>query len=379
MPPPAIPQAIELLVLQGTGFCTIDCSYCYLPGRTDTRRMSDETLRIVLAKVLRSRFVSEALTICWHAGEPLVLPRSFYARAIALAASLAPPGLRLTHNIQTNGMLLDEAWCGFLREHGIRLGLSLDGPDFLHDAARRTRSGEGTHARVMRGVTLLQRHGVPFHVITVLRSESLDHADALFDFYVENGLREVAFNIDETDGVAPVSSHAGPGAEAALRAFFSRFLERMRAAPGAISLREQVWAASAIANGLPEGYNQEADPFRIVSVTRDGRVASFSPELLGTESAAHGDFILGDLMREDIETIHSRTERSRLAAEIAAGVAACRERCAYFPFCGGGAPGNKWAEHGRFDATETAYCRLMRKTLIDCVLEDMEEELALAG
>jgi len=186
------PNAIELLVLQGTSFCNIDCSYCYLPGRLDKRRMSQNVLSAVLAKVFGSRFVSGALTVFWHAGEPLVLPRSLYARAMDMAADLAPPGLSVTHNIQTDGLLLDEASCRFIAERGVRLGLSPDGPAFLHDAARRTRSGAGTHARVMRSVALLRSEGVPFHVITVLRRESLAHADALFDFYLAHGIREVA-------------------------------------------------------------------------------------------------------------------------------------------------------------------------------------------
>ena len=370
---------IELLVLQGTGFCNIECSYCYLPGRTDTRRMSEATVRAILTKVLESRFVSGSITVCWHAGEPLVLPRAFYARAMDMAADLAPPGLSVTHNTQTNGLLLDDAWCRFIAERGVRLGLSLDGPAFLHDAARRTRSGAGTHARVMRSVGMLHAHGVPFHVITVLRRESLAHADALFDFYVAHGIREVAFNIEEIDGAVTTSSLAGSDAEGAFRAFLARFLARMRAMPGAVLLREHAWASAAIAEGLPPGYNQEADPFRILSVTRDGKVSSFSPELLGTASAAHDDFILGDLMNEDLDTIWRRTVDSRLAAEIGAGVAACRARCAHFPLCGGGAPANKWAEHGRFDATETMYCRLMRKALVEEVLADMEAALGLAA
>lgn len=376
---PASLPAVELLVLQGTGFCNIDCAYCYLPGRNDRGRMRPGTLSTVLARVLGSRFVRGQIVLCWHAGEPLVLPRSFSAAAIAEAAALAPPGLALRHNIQTNGTLLDDAWASFIATHGIRLGLSLDGPAFLHDAARRTRRGGGTHAAVMAAVDRLRRHGVPFHVIAVLRRESLGHADALFEFYRAHGIREVGFNIEEIDGIARTSSLAAAGVEREFRHFLRRFLARMRPEPGTIALREQAWAAEAIAHGLPEGYNQEADPFRILSVAQDGRVSSFSPELRGTASPRHRDFILGDLMTEDLETIWQRTLRAPLAAEIARGVAACRSSCAHFGLCGGGAPANKWAEHGRFDATETMYCRLMRNALLEEVLADMELALGLAA
>jgi uncharacterized protein len=263
------PNAIELLVLQGTSFCNIDCSYCYLTGRLDKRRMSQTSLSAVLAKVFGSRFVSRR-------AHRLLARR----RAAGLAAFVlrqgdghggrpCTPGLSVTHNIQTNGLLLDEAWCRFIAERGVRLGLSLDGPALLHDAARRTRSGAGTHARVMRPVALLRSEGVPFHVITVLRRESLAHADALFDFYLAHGIREVAFNIEEIDGEARASSLADAAAEDEFRAFLARFLARMREAPGAIVLREQAWASAAIAAGLPTrlqpGGRSVSDPLRHAS------------------------------------------------------------------------------------------------------------------
>src|SRR5262249_39210415 len=155
----------------------------------------------------------------WHGGEPLAVPLSWYEQAIALMQERRPAELELEHRFQTNGLLVNEAWARFFARTGARIGLSIDGPAELHDANRRTRGGNGTHARVMRTVRLLQDHGLPFHVITVLTERVLDEPDRLFDFYVRNGIKEVGFNIEEIEGVNASSSLARSGMEAKFRQF----------------------------------------------------------------------------------------------------------------------------------------------------------------
>ena len=86
----------------------------------------------------------------WHGGEPLVLPPAWYREAFRRAASAAPAGAVLPHAMQTNAMLIDDEWCELFREMPIRVGVSIDGPQWLHDGRRRTRSGGGTFLRAMR-------------------------------------------------------------------------------------------------------------------------------------------------------------------------------------------------------------------------------------
>ena len=135
---------LDLLVIQATPFCNLDCRYCYLPDRQNTERMSLAVLDRLFARVFESDVVRRGFTVVWHAGEPLVLPPAFYAEAFAIAARHNRAGYPLVHSYQTNATLLDEAWCDFIRRHGIRIGVSLDGPAFLHDRQRVTRHGRGT-------------------------------------------------------------------------------------------------------------------------------------------------------------------------------------------------------------------------------------------
>jgi uncharacterized protein len=368
----------ELLVLQPTAFCNIDCTYCYLPARNDRRRMSSDVLEAIFRAVLRSRFVLDTLTVVWHAGEPLVLPPDWYGSAFAIAERYRPAGLRLRHSFQSNGLLLDALWVDFLSRSGAEIGLSIDGPSHLHDARRRTRSGAGTHTRAMRGLSLLREADLPFHVISVLTAGSLEQPDALFDFYVANGIRRVAFNVEETEGINTRSSLAGRSQEARFRDFLRRFFARMQAEPGAIVLREWERAVAVIrARGIaPAG--QETEPMRIVSVDVSGNVSSFSPEFLGMRHEQYGDFSFGNVLSEDIDTIAGRVLASSLASDIHTGVAACECSCAWFRYCGGGSPSNKLFENGSVASTETMFCRLVQQALLDVVLETIESGEATA-
>jgi sulfatase maturation enzyme AslB (radical SAM superfamily) len=156
---------IELLVLQPTTFCNIACAYCYLPARHLKRRMTHTTLERAVRVVCGSPYVGEQLTIVWHAGEPMVLPVEYYRDAFAVITAAAPPALHITHSVQTNGLLLDEAWIDLTAEHNLRVGVSLDGPSRFHDAYRRTRtgrkhacSGASRYQTAAGGRTRLSRH-----------------------------------------------------------------------------------------------------------------------------------------------------------------------------------------------------------------------------
>src|SRR5262245_28300326 len=191
---------LELLVVQPTPFCNIDCSYCYLPDRQSTKKLSPEVLAKALSWVFSSGLVRQPFTLLWHAGEPFVLPASYYAHATELLHRHNTTGIEITQSFQTNATLIDPAWCDFLIEHHINLGVSIDGPAFLHDRHRRTRSGAGTHERAMRGLALLRERGIPYYVLSVLTADSLLYPDELFDFYVSNGITQVAFNVEEIEG-----------------------------------------------------------------------------------------------------------------------------------------------------------------------------------
>jgi uncharacterized protein len=370
---PAEPR-LRLLVLQPTPFCNIDCSYCYLPDRTSRARMSLATLDLVCQRVFESARLDHKLEVAWHGGEPLVVPLAWYEDALALMAERRPATVQLEYCFQTNGLLLNQDWVRFFARTGAKVGLSIDGPADLNDAHRRTRGGHGTHDKAMRAVRLLQNQGLPFHVITVLTEPALDHPDRLFDFYVGNGITEVGFNIEEIEGVNTGSSLAGHGVETKFRQFIKRFFELVWAAPGQLKVRELESAIALLLSDEPARDEQNV-PFAIVSVGHDGKMSTFSPELLGMRHTRFDGFAFGHVATHRLADLEHAARYRTISDEIRRGVEACQRECGYFRWCGGGAPANKLFETGRFDATETMHCRLTRQVVLDETIAEIEARM----
>jgi uncharacterized protein len=368
---------LRLLVLQPTPFCNIDCSYCYLSNRGSAARMSLATLELVCRRVFESPFLGRELQVAWHGGEPLTVPLAWYEEATALIAARRPANLRLTHGFQTNGLLLNEDWARFFSRTGARVGLSIDGPADLHDANRRTRRGRGTHEGAMRAVRLLQDRGVAFHVITVLTDRTLDDPERLFDFYVRHGISEVGFNIEEIEGANTASSLAG-GNEAKFRDFIKRFFALVWQARGVLKVREFESALGYLLSDEPVR-DEQNEPFAIVSVSHDGAISTFSPELLGAHHPRFSGFAFGHIAAHGLADVAAGAPFRTVSREIRRGVDACRRDCRYFRWCGGGAAANKLFETGRFDTTETMHCRLTRQVVLDEVIAGMEAHMRPAN
>ena len=366
--------AIDLLVVQPTPFCNIDCKYCYLPDRNSKAVVAPETLRNLFSQVFTSGWARGGLSVVWHAGEPMVLPIAFYRDAFAMVESLRPRDRPVVHSFQTNGTLIDEAWCAFFAEAKVNLGVSIDGPRHLHDRNRVTRSGRGTFDRTIAGIRLLRRLGVPFHVISVLSSESMAAPQEMFDFYVAEGIEHVCFNVEESEGDHVSEALGDGGSEAAYYRFLSEFWRLSAAAPGKIMfLREIEHALQQVIRPKEASYrNQLVEPFAITSMDWAGNISTFSPELLGLKNPAYDDFILGNVNRDALVDLLDCQALARMLADIDLGVAMCRERCEYFSVCGGGEPVNKLAENGSFASTETNFCRLTKMRATDLVLDALE-------
>lgn len=365
---------IELLVIQPTPFCNIDCSYCYLPDRTTKAVVSTDTLDRLFTQVFASGWVQDVLQVVWHAGEPLVLPAAFYRDAFRTIERLTPGGLAVTHAFQTNGTLINEEWCRFFADERVSVGVSIDGPKRFHDQNRRTRAGGGTFDRTMDGIRLLRRHNVPFHVITVLTAASMAVPDEMFDFYVDEGIEAVCFNVEESEGDHVSGSFAAAGVDATYYQFLRAFWQRSASRPGEITfIREIEHAMEQVIRPSDAPFsNQLVEPFAVTSMDWSGNISTFSPELLGMKNERYGDYLLGNVNSGELTDFLASPNLVRMQQDIAAGVGMCRGSCQYFSVCGGGEPVNKLAENGTFASTETTYCRLTKMRPTDLVLDAIE-------
>jgi uncharacterized protein len=378
---------IEIVVVQPTPFCNINCSYCYLPDRGDKTVIEQSTVANLFSKVFGSGWAAPQITVIWHAGEPLAVPVAFYREAFATIERLCPEGIAVKHSFQTNGMLINQEWCDLFIECGVEVGVSIDGPQRLHDRHRVTRAGRGTFDKTVAGIRLLHQRGIPFHTISVLSQPSLDAAEEMFDFFVAEKIERVCFNVDESEGDHVSELLSGADFVERFRAFLARFWQLARADDRVSYLREIDSMISVIfrPNGA-QFRNQQVEPLAMLNVDCRGNVSTFSPELLGYKNAEYNDFLIGNINTDSLQAMHDSAALAAMQRDIDAGVVACRDSCEYFSICGGGAPMNKLTENGSFRSTKTGFCTLIQMVPADLVLASvdllerrMEQEAVPAG
>jgi uncharacterized protein len=184
--PRNVPPAFHLLAKPSGSACNLDCAYCFFldkaalyPG--SKFRMSDTMLEEYIRQTIESH-QAEVVNLAWQGGEPTLMGLDFYRRALALAEKYRRPGMSFLHTLQTNGTLLDDEWAVFFKENNFLIGISLDGPRQLHDVYRVDKGGRPTFDRVMRGVRLLQKHGVEFNVLTTVNRVNADYPLEVYRF-----------------------------------------------------------------------------------------------------------------------------------------------------------------------------------------------------
>jgi uncharacterized protein len=186
MSSPAIPPRIHVLAKPTGAVCNLHCSYCFFlnkerlyPG--SRFRMSDEILETYIRQLIESH-QSQRVTVSWQGGEPTLMGIDFFKKAIAFQEKYRKPGMIFENTLQTNGTLLNDEWCEFFRKHDFLVGISIDGPQHLHDLHRLDKQGRPTFDRVMRGLRLLQKHGVDYNILTTVNRVNANHPLEVYEF-----------------------------------------------------------------------------------------------------------------------------------------------------------------------------------------------------
>lgn len=173
--------------------CNLVCSYCYAqPFKTDQLEvMSDQVLERAIAGCIAG---SAEPTITWHGGEPLVAGLKFYQRAQKIIAQHQKPGQIVRQVMQTNATLITNEFASFLKEVGFEVGVSIDGPEHVHNLNRVDYAGRGSFRKTMRGLEQLRKAGLDPSVIATVTTETLPFATEVFDFLVEVGFRSIKYS-----------------------------------------------------------------------------------------------------------------------------------------------------------------------------------------
>ncbi len=180
--------------------CNLDCEYCFYLDKTDyypeTKQfdMGDTTLEAHVKNYIESQPVGcREVTFGWQGGEPTLRGLDFFRQAVALQQKHARPGMKIINTLQTNGVLINDNWAAFLKQHEFLVGISIDGDEELHDHYRKTRSGKGSYRQVVQGLQMLQKHQVDTNVLTVIQNHNGDHGKRVYRHLKQLGVRFIQF------------------------------------------------------------------------------------------------------------------------------------------------------------------------------------------
>ena len=199
-------KPLYVMLKPAGALCNLSCRYCYYLEKQELYPaeqrplLSDELLEEFTRQYLEAQTMPQVL-FTWHGGETLLRPISFYQRALALQRRYAR-GRQIDNCLQTNGTLLTDEWCEFFRENHFLIGISIDGPQVFHDRYRRSRNGGPSWHDVMRGIRLLQKHGVEWNAMAVVNSYNADYPLEFYRFFHDIGCQYLQFTpiVERQDG-----------------------------------------------------------------------------------------------------------------------------------------------------------------------------------
>ena len=202
METPATPFARPLYVMTKAAgsSCNLACEYCYYLEKNNLYKDIQPDKRFIMSDQLLERFIdmyiqsqtTPQVQFCWHGGESLMRPLSFYKRVVELQQKYAA-GHIIDNTIQTNGTLLNDEWCRFFKDNNWLVGVSIDGPQEFHDEYRRNKMGAPSFRKVMQGINLLKKHGVEWNAMAVVNDFNADYPLDFYHFFKEIECRYIQF------------------------------------------------------------------------------------------------------------------------------------------------------------------------------------------
>lgn len=193
--------------------CNLACDYCFYLNKTELfseeskHRMNEAILQELMRQLLQQG--TQQLSIAWQGGEPTLMGVDFFRKAVEFQKQYAA-GKIIGNALQTNGLLIDDRWIAFLRGNNFLVGLSIDGPQHIHDDYRKDRSGRGSWERVADAAVLMLENEVAVNALSTVNAYSVNFPDEIYDYLKALGFRYMQFipiveTSEDGSGVAPFS------------------------------------------------------------------------------------------------------------------------------------------------------------------------------
>jgi len=340
-----VPRITSLLIKPASAVCNLDCEYCFyldraadpysaLPGR----RMTLETLERLVDTYLFYSYPSSVFA--FQGGEPTLAGLEFFTKLIELQQRYGRGGQSVANALQTNGVLIDQNWCDLFRQYNWLLGVSLDGPEEIHDLYRFNKDHHGTWKRVMQSVELLETNKVEFNILCVLNAANVDKPKELYRFYRKLGVDNVQFiplaEFDAAGRPLPFTITPEQYGRFLCEVFELWWPERRK-----MRIRFFDNLAEALAGQKPGSctLHETCDSYVVVEYNGDVYPCDFFVE---------SSWKLGNITVDSWGEIARRTKRYNFAAKKTLAHPECQV-CEYQSVCHGGCPKSRHGPNGRFD------------------------------
>ncbi|MBE9171481.1 anaerobic sulfatase maturase [Pleurocapsales cyanobacterium LEGE 06147] len=347
--PKNAPSAFHLLAKPTGAICNLDCQYCFFLAKEQLYpgskfRMGDDLLETYIQQLLESHQTSE-VTVAWQGGEPTLMGLEFFERSIELVEKYKKPGQQVNHTLQTNGTRLNDKWGKFFKQHNFLIGLSVDGPQPMHDAYRVDKRGRGSFDSVMAGWQILKKHQVDFNILCTVNAANGDRPLEVYRFFRDElGAEFIQFipivERINVDGSTAIQSGERVTERSVKPKQFGQFLsaifdEWVRRDVGKIFIQH---FDAALANwvGVQPGVC-------IFSKTCGTALAlEHNGDLYSCDHFVEPDYKLGNIQEKHmIELIASKKQRQFGQAKLATLPQYCRN-CEVRFACNGGCPKNRF-------------------------------------
>jgi uncharacterized protein len=368
-----VPRISSLLIKPVSAVCNLDCSYCfYLDRDADpytalpARRMTEETLERMVDTYLFYSYPHS--TFAFQGGEPTLAGPAFFERLVTLQQQYGRNGQSVSNSMQTNGVLLDDRWCELFKQYNWLVGVSLDGPESVHDLYRFNKQGAGTWRKVMTGVEFMKKHGVEFNALCVLSQANVEKPAEIYKFFRSAGIDHIQYiPLSEFDGQGqplPFTISAEQYGRFLSETFDLWWPERRK-----VRIRYFDNIAESLAGQKPAActLHETCDSYVVVEFNGDVYPCDFFVEQNWNLCNIHAD---------SWAEIARRQRRYQFAAKKTIAHPECAV-CEYQSICHGGCPKHRHDRRQNFNDLDyfcTAYKMIFRKAV-----EPLRKEVQGAG
>lgn len=332
--------------------CNLDCCYCYYRDKGEIYggtmpRMSDELLETYIKQYIEG-VSQDNVTFCWHGGEPLLAGLPFFRKAMELQAKYAG-GKIIENTLQTNGLLLNEEWCSLFRDNNFLVGLSLDGPEDIHDAFRKDCGGFPTFAKVMKAAEMMNRCGVEFNILSTVNARSEGRGVEVYKFlsginpylqflpvveYVKmrEGKRPLIVSPDDETAVPAPWSVTAKGYGQFMCDVFDEWI-KFDVGSRFVQLFDVTLANWC---GVPPSLCAFAE------VCGDGLVVEHNGDVYSCDHFVYPEYRLGNIMDSDLVTMYRSSEQQTFGRDKRDALPMECKRCNYYFLCHGECPKHRF-------------------------------------